>query len=83
MQLFLSDATVIPARINYKYLVSLKNDGFNNFCDWYASTSHDTTSTFSLFEMQKHIEDGNSEVYSIRHLSRKLSERSSAKGFKA
>ena len=82
-QLFLSDATVIPARINYKYLVSLKNDGCNNFCDWYAPTSHDATSTFSLFEMQKHIEDGNSEVYSIRHLSRKLSERSSANGFKA
>ena len=36
MQLFLSDATVIPAQINYKYLVSLKNDGCNNFRDWYV-----------------------------------------------
>ena len=75
-QRFLSHVTVIPGPISYKhFVVSSKNDEFNNFCDWYESTRYDTTPSFTLFEKQKHIEDNNSEVYSIRHLSRKWSER--------
>ena len=74
---------VIPGPVNYKHFVSSKNDEFNNFCYWYESSNHDRTSSFTLFEVQKHIEDNNSEeVYSIRHLSRKLSERYGAEGSK-
>ena len=70
MQRFLSGVTVIPGPINYKY-----------FRGWYESTNHDTTSSFTPFEMQKNIEDSNNEeLYSIRHLSRKLSERYGAEG---
>ena len=42
-----------------------------------------TTSSFTLFEVQKHIEDNNNEeVYPIRHLSRKLLKRYRAEGSK-
>ena len=83
MQRFLSGVAVIPGQINYKHIVISKNDGFNNFCDWYESTSHDTISSFTLFEVQKHIEDNNNEeVYWMRHLSRKLSERYGVEGSK-
>ena len=82
MQRFLSGVTVIRGPISYKHFFSSKNDGFNNFYDWYESTSHDTTSSFTLCEVQKHIKDNKSEVYSIEHLSRKLSERYGAEGFK-
>ena len=83
MQRFLNVDTVIPVPVNYKNFASSKNDGFNNFYDWYESSNHDTTSPFTVFEVQKHIEDNNNEeVYSIRHLSRKLSERYAAEGSK-
>ena len=83
MQWFLSGVTAIPGPVNYKHIASSKNNGFNNFCDWYESSNHDTTSSFKLFEMQKHIEDNsNEEVYSIRYFSRKLSERYGAEGSK-
>ena len=74
---------VIPGPVNYKHFVSSKNDEFNNFCYWYESSNHDRTSSFTLFEVQKHIEDNNSEeVYSIRDLSRKQSERYGVEGSK-
>ena len=57
MQQFLSSVTIILGQINYKHFVSSKNDELSNFCDWYESTSHDTTSSFILFEVQKHMED--------------------------
>ena len=45
------------------------------------SSNDYTTSSFTLFEVQKHIEDNNNEeVYSIRHLSKNLSERYGAEG---
>ena len=45
------------------------------------SSNDYTTSSFTLFEVQKHIEDNNNEeVYSIRHLSKKVSERYGAEG---
>ena len=70
MQRFLSGVTVFPGPINYKH-----------FHDWYESTNDDATSSFTPFVMQKHIEDSNNEeVHSIRHLSRKLSERYGAEG---
>ena len=59
MQRFLTGAAVIPGPINYKHFASSKNDGFNNFCDWYESINHNKTSSFTLFEVQKHIEDNN------------------------
>ena len=47
---------------------------------WCELTSHDTTSLFTLFEVQKYIEDSNNgEMYSIKHLSTKWSERYGAK----
>jgi len=76
MQRFMSGVTVIPGPINKRHLHKSKNDGFEKFCNWYESTSHDTTSSFTLFEVQKHIEDNGSndeDAYSIRQLSRKLS----------
>ena len=83
MQRFLSGLAVISSPVNYEHFASSKNDGFNNFCDWYESSNHDTTSLFTLFEVQKHIEDyNNEEVYLIRLLSRKLSERYAAEGSK-
>ena len=71
-----SQLLLVQSTIN-TLLVQKKNNGFNNICDWYESKSHDTTSLFTLFEVQKHIEDNdnNEQVHSIRHLSRKLSER--------
>ena len=71
MQRFLSGVTVISGSFNYKHLNNSKNEGFTKFCDWY--------------EVQKHIEDTSSneeevEMYSIRQLSRKLSERYGAEG---
>ena len=83
MQRFLSGVSVCTDTVNYKHVDTSKNERFNRFCDWYESTSHDTTSSFTLFEVQKHIEDNNSneeEMYSIRQLSRKLSERYGAEG---
>ena len=77
MQRFMSGVTVIPGPINKRHLHKSKNDGFEKFCNWYESTSHDTTSSFTLFEVQKHIEDNGSndeDAYSIRQLSRKLSD---------
>ena len=83
MQRFLSGVTVIQSPVNYKHFAGSKNDGFNNFCDWHESSNHDTTSSFTLFEVQKLIEDNNNEeVYSISHLSGKLSERYGAEGSK-
>ena len=83
MQRFISGVTVVPGPDNYKYFPSSKNDGFNNFCDWYESSNNDTTLSFTLLEVQKHIEDNNNEeVYSIRHLSRKLLEHYCAEGSK-
>ena len=80
---FLSSVTVIPGPVYYKHFASSKNDGFNNLCDWYESSNHNTTSSFALFEVHKHIEDNNNEeVYSIRHLSRKLSKHDGAEGSK-
>ena len=70
MQQFLSSVTVISGPISYKHLISSNNYGFNNFCDWYESTSHDATSPFTPFVVQKHIEDSNNnkELYLVRHL---------------
>ena len=48
IQRFLSCVTVIPGPINYKHFISSKNDGFNNFFDWYESTSQDTTLSLTL-----------------------------------
>ena len=80
---FLSSVTVIPGPVYYKRFASSKNDRFNNLCDWYESSIHDTTSSFALFEVHKHIEDNNNEeVYSIRHLTRKLSKHDGAEGSK-
>ena len=80
MQRFLSGVSVCTDTVYYKHVDTSKNERCNRFCDWYESTSHDTF--FTLFEVQKHIEDNNSneEVYSIRQLSRKLSERYGAEG---
>ena len=65
IQRFLSGDTVIPDSINYKHFISSKNDGFINFCSWYGSTIHETTLSFTLFEVQTHIEDNSKEDYSI------------------
>ena len=70
MQQLLSIVTVISGPISYKHLISSNNYVFNNFCDWYESTSYDTTSPFTLFVVQKHIEDSsnNKELYLVRQL---------------
>ena len=81
MQRFLSGRTVTGPKFTHQHIHHEKHDAFNSFCDWYESTHHENTSTFTLFEVQHHIEKKiNDEVYSIRHLSRKLSERYGAEG---
>ena len=54
---FLSSAMLVADPVNYKHFFSSKIDGFKNFCDWYESPSHDATSSFTLFEVQKQIQD--------------------------
>ena len=82
-QHFQSGVTVLVGPINNKHFVNSKNDGFNNFSDWYESTSYDATSLFTLFEVQKHTEvNNNEEGYLIRHLGKKLSERYVVEGSK-
>ena len=80
MQHFLSGVAVISGPVNFK---TWKNDEFNSFCDFHESTSHDTISSFTLLELQKHIEDNNNEeLYSIRHFRRILPKRYGAQGSK-
>ena len=52
---------VISGSINYKHFVSSKNDGLNNFCNWYEFTTLDTKLLFTLFAVQNYIEDNNNE----------------------
>ena len=58
IQQFLTGVTVIPQSTVSTWLVK-KKGRFNNFCDWYESTSHDTKSSFTLLVVQKHTEDSN------------------------
>ena len=80
MQPFLSIVKVIPGPINYKHFISSKNDGFNNFCDWYEPTSHNTTLLVTLFKVQIENNDDNEKLCSIRPLHGKLLEHCGAEG---
>ena len=78
MQRFLNGKEVFPTQTSNRHFDRAKSDGFEKFCNWYESSNHDTTSSFTLFEVQKYISDNSNsdeEVYSIRQLSRKLSDR--------
>ena len=69
---------LFPTHISKRHFDRAKSDGFEKFFNWYESSNHDTTSSFTLFEVQKYISDNSNsdeEVYSIRQLSRKLSDR--------
>ena len=61
MQQFLSGVMVISGSMNYKHFVSSKNDGLNNFCNWYEFTTLDTKLLFTLFAVQNIIEDNNNQ----------------------
>ena len=54
-----------------------KNETFEQFCEWYESTDH-ATSSMTLFEVQKQMRDlcpSEGGVYSIKWISKRLLER--------
>ena len=82
MQRYMSNVSVCTKRKNYKNLNESKNTVFDSFCNWYESHPHETTSSLTLFDVQQWMENNseNGETYSIKQISRKLSQRFGSNG---